>query len=465
MPRAKRPRSSTSTSAFGSPGRVSHDSSEFYGSRLYQDQPKEGELQYIENPLPAEALNRVICASAEQMAALPDCCVHLMVTSPPYNVGKVYDQDLTLEAYLEMLRRVWQEVWRVLVPGGRACINVANLGRKPYIPLHALIMEQMAELGFLMRGEIIWNKAASASSSTAWGSWRSASNPTLRDVHEYILVYSKGTFRRENPAAREATVGRDEFLDFTKSIWTFPAESARKVGHPAPFPLELPRRLIELYTFQGEVVLDPFMGSGQTALAAVQAGRSFVGYEIDPVYAALARQRVEGVVNDEKPLTGNSLGYIEDLRKHVGAAPLIMVGAATLVLNDRGELLMLLRSDNGRWGIPGGALEPGECLEETAQRETLEETGLRVEGLHLLGVFSGPGLHYCYPSGDEVFNVTAVYLALVVAGQLALNPTEHSQWAYFPLADLPEDVSPPIRPILDRLKESTLVDLQNVRTG
>jgi site-specific DNA-methyltransferase (adenine-specific) len=227
------------------------------------------------------------------MKELPDNSVHLMVTSPPYNVGKDYDEDLTLEEYLVFLKRVWAETYRVLVPGGRACINVANLGRKPYIPLHAFIAQDMIELGFLMRGEIIWDKGASASSSTAWGSWQSAANPTLRDVHEYILVFSKGSFRRDRLDGRKDTITKDEFLEFTKSVWTFAAESAKKVGHPAPFPIELPYRLIQLYTFEGEVVLDPFMGSGQTALAALKSGRHFVGYETNQGYLELARKRIQ----------------------------------------------------------------------------------------------------------------------------------------------------------------------------
>jgi site-specific DNA-methyltransferase (adenine-specific) len=227
------------------------------------------------------------------MGELPDSSIHLMVTSPPYNVGKEYDEDLTLGEYLEFLKRIWLEVKRLLVPGGRACINVANLGRKPYIPLHAFIIRDMLESGFLMRGEIIWDKAASASASTAWGSWCSASNPTLRDVHEYILVFSKGSFRREKYGSRADTISRDDFLQNTKSVWTFPAESARKVGHPAPFPMELPKRLIQLYTFEGEVVLDPFMGSGQSALAALESGRHYIGYEVNPEYAELAETRIK----------------------------------------------------------------------------------------------------------------------------------------------------------------------------
>lgn len=285
-------RKTTRTASFGSPGRVGHDSTPFYNSRLYAGQPREQKVAYQENPIPPDCLDRIFCHSAEAMTELPDCSVHLMVTSPPYNVGKDYDADLTLEEYLAFLEGVWRETWRVLVPGGRMCINVANLGRKPYIPLHAYIAERAIRLGFLMRGEIIWNKAASASPSTAWGSWKSPANPTLRDVHEYILVFSKQTFRRANPAKRLSTITREEFLEYNKSIWTFPAEPAHKVGHPAPFPVELPRRLIQLYTFAGEVVLDPFMGSGQTAIAARQSGRRYVGYEIDEKYVQLAEKRI-----------------------------------------------------------------------------------------------------------------------------------------------------------------------------
>src|SRR5688572_30454789 len=283
-------RKSTVTSTFGSPGREGHDSSAFYGTRLYADKVQIGTEAYVENAI--GELDLIHQSSCEEMKELPDCSVHLMVTSPPYNVGKEYDNNLTLEEYLAFLRRVWKETYRVLVPGGRACINIANVGRKPYIPLHASIMQDMIDLGFLMRGEIIWDKAASASSSTAWGSWQSATNPTLRDTHEYILVFSKGGFHRDKIDGRENTILKDQFLEFTKSVWAFPSESARKVGHPAPFPIELPHRLIRLYTFSNEVVLDPFIGSGQTALAAWKAGRHFIGYEINEEYTALAQKRI-----------------------------------------------------------------------------------------------------------------------------------------------------------------------------
>jgi site-specific DNA-methyltransferase (adenine-specific) len=282
----------THTSAFGSPGRVSHDSSLFYASKLYDGLPTERQVEYKENSLLPESLDQIFCTSAEQMTAIPDQSIHLMVTSPPYNVGKSYDEDLSLGEYLGFLKKVWKEVFRVLVPGGRACINVANLGRKPYIPLHALIIEDMLELGFLMRGEIIWDKAASASASTAWGSWCSASNPSLRDVHEYILIFSKYTFQRKNILKRENTITKEDFLTWTKSIWAFPAVSAKQIGHPAPYPIDLPYRLIQLYTYKDEIVLDPFMGSGQTALAALKASRQYVGYEVNEEYVQMALRRI-----------------------------------------------------------------------------------------------------------------------------------------------------------------------------
>ncbi len=282
----------TQTSAFGSPGRYGHDSAKFYAGKLYEGLPQETVVQYTESSLPEDVTNRVLCKSSESMEELPDASVHLMVTSPPYNVGKAYDEDLTLEEYRAFIMRVMKEVYRVLVPGGRVCFNVANLGRKPYLPLDAYITEDLISLGFLMRGQIIWDKAASSSGSTAWGSWRSPANPTLRDIHEYILVFSKGMFSRPRISGREPTITNSDFLELTKSIWRFPAESAKKVGHPAPFPVELPRRCIELYTYSNEVVLDPFMGAGATAMAAKTTGRSFVGYEINEEYCLLTTQRV-----------------------------------------------------------------------------------------------------------------------------------------------------------------------------
>lgn len=290
-------RKGTETSSFGTSGRISHDSSEFYSSRLYKGRKPPDKVDYVENPLPADQLDQLYGHSSEQMHELPDHSVHLMVTSPPYNARKEYDEDLTLEEYLALLRRVMTETQRVLVTGGRACINLANLGRKPYIPLHAYVIEFMLELGFIMRGEIIWDKGASSSSSTAWGTWMSAVNPVLRDVHEYILIFSKDSLSRKKKDPGNS-ISREEFLENTRSVWSFPAESARRIGHPAPFPEELPSRLIELYTFEGDLVLDPFCGSGTTCVAARRAGRSYVGYDIDPDYIALAQSRLDQLVQE-----------------------------------------------------------------------------------------------------------------------------------------------------------------------
>jgi site-specific DNA-methyltransferase (adenine-specific) len=302
MSDSSRKRRSTETSSFGTPGRISHDSGKFYSSRLYEDLPGDREVPYVENPVSPEYLDRFLCKSSEKMDELPEASIHLMVTSPPYNASKDYDQDLSLDEYINLLRNVWQETHRVLVPGGRACINVANLGRKPYIPIHAYIIDQMLDIGFLMRGEIIWNKASSASQSTAWGSWQSAANPVLRDVHEYILVFTKDTFSRKGEN-KESTIGRDEFLEWTKSIWTFPAVSAKKIGHPAPYPEELPHRLIQLYTFKGDVVLDPFAGSGTTGLVAAKDERHHIGYDVNEDYLELARERISAF---RKSLVGSA---------------------------------------------------------------------------------------------------------------------------------------------------------------
>jgi len=289
------------TSRFGTSSRISHDSSSYYGSKLYSELPSgDTGVALPENEFPPDLENKIILGSSEEMKEIPDRSLHLMVTSPPYNATKEYDQDLSLQEYLKMLRRAFSETHRVLVNGGRACINVANLGRRPYIPLSLYISQIMLEIGFQMRAEIIWNKGAGAGVSMAWGSWQSASNPVLRDVHEYILVFSKGSFGRKKPPDKENTITREQFLEWTKSIWTMNPESARKVGHPAPFPVELPFRLIQLYTFQGEVVLDPFMGSGTTALAALKSARKFVGYETDPEYIKLAESRIAAYASQGK---------------------------------------------------------------------------------------------------------------------------------------------------------------------
>ncbi len=287
----------TSTSSFGVSARIGHNAEQFYNSNLYNGI----ELNEVEdksyNLLPIATLNKVYTHSSENMVELPDNSVHLMITSPPYNVTKEYDQNLTLQQYISLLENVMRETYRVLINGGRACVNIANVGRKPYIALTDHINRIMLDLGFNYRGQIIWDKAASAGGSCAWGSWQSASNPSLRDVHEYILVFSKGDLKRPKG---EDTISKEDFLEWTKSIWKMKTESAKRVKHPAPFPEELPHRLINLYSFKGDVVLDPFMGSGTTAVAALKNGRNFVGYEISEEYAQISQTRINATKTELK---------------------------------------------------------------------------------------------------------------------------------------------------------------------
>ena len=319
----------------------------------------------------------IICGDARRMDALSDGSVQLVVTSPPYNVGKAYanhSDNLPLDEYLAFLNQVWRECYRVLAPGGRLCINVANTDRKPYLPLNALITAELLRmatdegLGWQMRGEIIWDKGSSAGVSTAWGSFASSTDPVLRDVHEYIMVFSREQFRLDGGGKTGISGG--QFVDWTRSIWrpeeisdqlsvnsdqspvdrngavelasepagrslealqrklagklkearrrgkddAWIAESLARaawqyvsepgegiwrmttesgVAHPAPFPVELPRRLILLYTRPGDLVLDPFMGAGASAVAAVQTGRHYAGYDVSEEYCALARKRAE----------------------------------------------------------------------------------------------------------------------------------------------------------------------------
>ena len=282
----------TQTASFGSVVRESHSSKKFYSSKLFKDFEIPKNIEYRENPIDSKNLNRVYCKSSENMDEIPDDSVHLMITSPPYNVGKDYDEDLSLDEYLELLTSVFGQTYKKLVTGGRACINIANIGRKPYIPLHAMVIEIMLDLGFLMRGEIIWDKSASGGGSCAWGSWMSASNPVLRDYHEYILIFSKGSYSKNKNQTKKDTIERDDFINWTKSIWTFPAVNAKKIGHPAPFPIELPHRLINLYSYEEDVVLDPFCGSGTTCIAAIQNNRKYVAYDIKKEYVDLAEKRI-----------------------------------------------------------------------------------------------------------------------------------------------------------------------------
>lgn len=292
----------TKTYSFGSSSRESHDSAEFYSRNLYGDDlaavfeqldclVAERGTRSVEAKERCEWTNRIYCHSSEEMLQVPDNSVGLAFTSPPYNAGKDYDLDLGLPEYLSLLARVAAEIYRVLVPGGRYVFNIANLGRKPYIPLHSYVYRIHTALGFQTAGEIIWQKGKGMNSSCAWGSWMSAKAPRLRDIHEYLLVFVKEDFSR--PDRGRSDISREEFMSATLSVWNIAPESAKKIGHPAPFPVELADRVIRLFSYQDDVVLDPFCGSGTTCLAASLSGREYVGYEIIPEYCELSEKRIQ----------------------------------------------------------------------------------------------------------------------------------------------------------------------------
>jgi len=285
----------TQTSTFGTSKRESHDASEFYARNMLSSTgisplPK-ADIEAINVPSVGAWADKIYCSSSTSMDEIPDNSIALAFTSPPYNVGKDYDADIDVSEYLQLIEDVGKEVYRKLRPGGRYLINVANVGRKPYIPLHSLFWQLHLEIGYLPMGEVIWQKAKGANGSCAWGSWMSAKAPRLRDIHEYILVLAKQDYSR--PDKGESDISRDEFMDATLSIWNIPPESAQRVGHPAPFPVALAARVIRLFSYKGDVVLDPFVGSGTTCVAAAQLGRHYVGYDISAEYCELAEKRIQ----------------------------------------------------------------------------------------------------------------------------------------------------------------------------
>ncbi|MGQ0833027.1 MAG: DNA-methyltransferase [Microthrixaceae bacterium] len=296
----------TATSTFGVSRRENHDASGFYARFAAPTISRDDTVE------PPGVVDQIYVGDARHMDRVRASSVALVVTSPPYFAGKAYEEELgeghipaTYAEYLTMLEDVFAECVDKLEAGGRIAVNVANLGRKPYRSLSADVIGILQDrLGLLLRGEVIWRKARGAGGNCAWGSFKQPANPVLRDLTERVVVASKGRFDRAVKAPKraalglpcEATLTTDEFMDATLDVWELAPESASRVNHPAPFPVELPQRLIDLYTYRGDVVLDPFMGSGTTAVAAVRSGRHYLGYDTDEAYARSARARVAGEV-------------------------------------------------------------------------------------------------------------------------------------------------------------------------
>lgn len=318
----------TSTSSFGVGKRESHDSTDFYARFA---PPEVSDDDTLGDP---GELDVIHVGDSRDMTAVPDASVALVVTSPPYFAGKEYETALgeghvpgDYLDYLAMLRDVLAECVRTLEPGGRLAVNVANLGRRPYRSLAADVTTILQDdLRLLLRGEVVWQKQRGASGSCAWGSYQSPANPVLRDTTERVIIASKGRFDRVGRGSAAtgepgiATIPGDEFMEATLDVWEIPAESATRVGHPAPFPVALVERCIQLLTYRGDVVLDPFMGSGTTAVAAVNTGRRYVGYDTDAGYVRQARERiasmVPGVAGDRRTLKDMARAVLDEAGYH-----------------------------------------------------------------------------------------------------------------------------------------------------
>ncbi len=300
-------RQPTVTSNFGAGRRENHDSSAFYARFTPPEVSDADDVCF-----PPLRRDEIWHGAAEDVLAgdthVAANSVALVVTSPPYFVGKAYEEAMgeghiptDYAEHLAGLHEVFARCVEKLEPGGRIAVNVANLGRRPYRSQAADVVRIFEELGLLLRGEIIWQKAVGLSGSTAWGSFQSAANPVLRDMTERIIVASKGRFdraisrkvRAQHRLPSVSSLSREAFMSYTTDVWSMPSESASRVGHPAPFPVALPRRLIELYTYEEDLVLDPYMGSGTTAVAAMRSHRHYIGCETDEGYVAAAKARIE----------------------------------------------------------------------------------------------------------------------------------------------------------------------------
>ncbi len=319
----------TATSNFGVSRREAHDAAAFYARFEAPEIVTDSEVLK-----PRRIAESCILGDARDMNAVAAGSVALVVTSPPYFAGKQYEEELDREGtpssyfeYLDLLRDVFAECKEKLEPGGRIAVNVANLGRKPYRSLSADVIRILQDdLHLLLRGEVIWRKGEGASGSCAWGSYRSAATPVLRDITERVVIASKGRFDRAlSVKEREAkelphrnSISSDEFMAATLDVWDIAPESAKRVQHPAPFPVELPERLIRLYTYENDLVLDPFMGSGSALVAAAKVGRRYVGYDLDPEYVELARKRVAAATG---PRSGSAPSRRPSRRKIAASRP------------------------------------------------------------------------------------------------------------------------------------------------
>lgn len=243
-------------------------------------------------------LNRILCGDSEELLRkLPADCVDIIITSPPYNFGLEYKGDrkndaLYWEEYFGKLNRIWKECVRVLKPGGRLCLNIQPLF-SDYVPSHHLISKQLLDLGLLWKGEILWEKNNYNCKYTAWGSWKSPSMPYLKYTWEFVEVFCKGSHKKAGNS-EDADITGDEFKKWVYAKWSIaPERNMKELGHPAVFPKELAFRLLKLFSYRTDVVLDPFNGAGTATLCAAESGRKYIGIDISREYCRTAEKRIK----------------------------------------------------------------------------------------------------------------------------------------------------------------------------
>lgn len=233
------------------------------------------------------------------MKQIPDGSVNLVVTSPPYNVGleyASYKDDKPFEEYIGFLKEVFLLAYGVLAEDGRVVINIGD-GKSGKMPTHSVVQMMMCDIGYVPMATIIWNKRTT-SNRAAWGSFMSPSCPSFPSCMEYVMLFSKTPklLHKGTP-----TIQKEDFIKWTSPLWEFmPETRIRDIGHPAAFPIELPRRCIELLTYREDTVLDMFMGSGTTGVACVNTNRRFIGIEKDEKYFAIAKDRIEKAISTPK---------------------------------------------------------------------------------------------------------------------------------------------------------------------
>ena len=276
-----------------------------------------------ESPEINQFVNRIICGDAQEvLARIPDRSIDLIITSPPYNFGHTYAQDPHDDThkwneYFDKLLLVWKECERVLKPGGRMAVNVQPLF-SDYVPTHHIISSQLARLGLLWKAEFLWEKNNYNAKFTAWGSWKSPSMPYIKYTWEFIEIFDKETHKKTG-RREDMDITGEEFKEWVLGKWSFPPEIRMKdYEHPAMFPEELPRRLMKLFSYKNDIVLDPFNGAGTTSLVAWKQGRRFIGIDISEQYCDMALKRMaraDGVTESSAGYPVPSILTINDLKK------------------------------------------------------------------------------------------------------------------------------------------------------